>query len=103
MSGWDCALCDAPTHLHNNQLPDHHDPGCKRGTPLRSDVETRVARLESMAHPPMDVTATVTQIADAVARLIEADSHQFSTRPCQTCRAVSSLLARPFGCSARSR
>jgi hypothetical protein len=23
-----CRLCDAPAHLHNLQLPDHHDTGC---------------------------------------------------------------------------
>lgn len=66
------------------------------------ELEGRVAKLEAMAHPPMDVTATVTQIADACARLWEADPHSFSTRGCSTCRAVSGLLARPFGCSARS-
>jgi hypothetical protein len=38
------------------------------------------------------------EIAEAVARLFEADPHQWSKRPCQTCLAVSSLLTRPFGC-----
>ena len=43
------------------------------------------------------------KIADALARLIEADPHQWSARPCQTCRAASALLDRPFGCSARAK
>jgi hypothetical protein len=42
----------------------------------------------------------VTEIAEIVARLFESDPHQFSTRPCQTCRTVSAILNRPFGCSA---
>jgi hypothetical protein len=31
---------------------------------------------------------------------LEKDPHQFSTRPCATCRGVSVALFRPFGCSA---
>lgn len=37
-------------------------------------------------------------IAEAVARVFEVDPHQFSSRPCETCLAVSALLDRPFGC-----
>lgn len=37
-------------------------------------------------------------IAEAICRLIEADPHQWSSRPCQTCTAVSALIARNFGC-----
>ena len=38
------------------------------------------------------------EIADAALDLIEQDPHQFSKRPCQTCRAVSRLVGRSFGC-----
>lgn len=37
-------------------------------------------------------------IAEVICRLIEADPHQWSKRPCPTCRAVSALLGRNFGC-----
>jgi hypothetical protein len=37
-------------------------------------------------------------IADAALDLIQKDPHQWSTRPCQTCSAVSALVRRPFGC-----
>ncbi len=43
------------------------------------------------------------QSTDAAFRLIEEDPHQWSSRPCQTCRAISNLIGRPFGCSARSK
>lgn len=39
-------------------------------------------------------------VADAAFRAIEADPHQWSTRPCGTCRLVTALLQRPFGCDA---
>ena len=41
--------------------------------------------------------------AEAVARLLSADPHQFSTRGCQTCSVVSALLGKPFGCVAMAK
>jgi len=35
---------------------------------------------------------------DAAFNLIESDPHTFGDRPCATCKAVSVLLKRPFGC-----
>lgn len=43
-------------------------------------------------------TTTGTPIYEVVARLIETDPHQWSSRPCQTCTAVSALIGRDFGC-----
>ena len=34
--------------------------------------------------------------------LIEGDPHQWSSRPCQTCRAVSQLARIRFGCMNKS-
>jgi hypothetical protein len=57
--------------------------------------------------PPLYPTAAeliaevVRRECEVIARLIEADPHQWSSRPCQTCRAISATLGRPFGCSAR--
>jgi len=42
------------------------------------------------------------EVIDVVQKLLEGDSHQFSTRPCQTCRTISDLISRPFGCSAKA-
>lgn len=30
--------------------------------------------------------------------LIEADPHQFSSRPCSTCNTISTIIDRKFGC-----
>jgi hypothetical protein len=30
--------------------------------------------------------------------LIEKDPHQWSKRPCTTCRTISAIIGRPFGC-----
>ena len=38
-------------------------------------------------------------VLETALRLLESDPHSFSTRPCQTCRAVSALAGRPFGCN----
>jgi hypothetical protein len=40
---------------------------------------------------------------EAVARLLETDPHQFSTRGCQTCTGVTAILGRNFGCVAKAR
>lgn len=40
--------------------------------------------------------------AEIVCRLIEGDMHSFSTRPCQTCRSITELVGRPFGCSKKA-
>lgn len=66
-------------------------------------LEDRVAALEAVAHPPMDLTKLATHLAETVAKVLESDPHQFSTRPCQTCLAVSSTIGRDFGCVARAR
>lgn len=44
----------------------------------------------------------INERAEVVARLLESDPHQFSTRPCPTCQTVSAMLGRPFGCSAKA-
>lgn len=43
------------------------------------------------------------EILAAVLTVLEEDPHQFSTRPCQTCKVVSSLAGRPFGCAAKAK
>ncbi len=36
--------------------------------------------------------------SDAAVRLIAADVHPKSARPCETCRKVSAILGEPFWC-----
>lgn len=35
---------------------------------------------------------------EAILELIQDDPHQWSTRPCSTCQAVTSIVGVPFGC-----
>lgn len=36
--------------------------------------------------------------AEAVAKLVERDPHDFGNRPCTTCTEITRLLGRKFGC-----
>jgi hypothetical protein len=43
----------------------------------------------------------VRELAECVAKIVERDPHQWSSRPCHSCATISALLDRPFGCDAR--
>ena len=34
-------------------------------------------------------------------QLIQKDPHQWTARPCPTCRTISRICGKPFGCSVR--
>lgn len=44
------------------------------------------------------VQAAAQVLVDAVLRLLQDDPHSWSKRPCATCRAVSNIVGKPFGC-----
>lgn len=44
------------------------------------------------------IKAAVNIIVESVLNLIQKDPHQWSARPCSTCRAISSIINKPFGC-----
>ncbi len=50
------------------------------------------AEIKQMVRVQVDI------VMDAVVETIGIDGHQWSDRPCSTCRAVSGLIGRPFGC-----
>lgn len=62
------------------------------------ELQVRIEKLESLAHEPLDITKAIVLVAETVARTMETDPHQFGKRPCQTCRAISGLVGRAFGC-----
>lgn len=43
--------------------------------------------------------AAVRLLLRTALRLLQADPHQWSTRPCPTCQAISAVLGEPFGCT----
>lgn len=44
------------------------------------------------------VKAAAHVLFDAASDAIYEDPHNWSARPCPTCRFVSSILGKPFGC-----
>ena len=44
------------------------------------------------------IKAAVNIILGTALDLIQEDPHQWSKRPCSTCRAVSAIIGKPFGC-----
>lgn len=44
------------------------------------------------------IKACANVLIDTIANIIYADSHHWSTRPCETCKAITAILGKPFGC-----
>jgi len=45
-----------------------------------------------------DLAKSTISVLEAILRLIEKDPHQWSSRPCATCKSISALAGRSFGC-----
>ena len=52
--------------------------------------------MENKAENLVKVAANI--LMEAVLGIIQNDSHQWSMRPCQSCRTISSIIGEPFGC-----
>jgi len=44
------------------------------------------------------VKAASNILMDAVLDIIQNDPHQWSNRPCESCRTISGIIGKPFGC-----
>lgn len=44
------------------------------------------------------IRAAVNIILKTVLDLIQDDPHLWSKRPCSTCRSISAIINKPFGC-----
>lgn len=44
------------------------------------------------------VKAAARLVIDAMAGMLQDDPHQWSERPCATCKSISGFLGRAFGC-----
>lgn len=44
------------------------------------------------------VRAAANLVLDAVLDLLQEDQHSWSDRPCPTCRPITAMLGKPFGC-----
>jgi len=45
-----------------------------------------------------ELRAAVRIVMEAALSIIQADPHVWSSRPCSTCRVISEMVGRPFGC-----
>jgi hypothetical protein len=43
--------------------------------------------------------ANAAALVDAILNTLQDDPHQWSERPCPTCRAITGLRGKPFGCN----
>lgn len=60
---------------------------------------TRSSKLGRCAMFDDDVIrAAANMLVGAVLDLLQADPHSWSERPCPTCRPISAIVGRPFGC-----
>jgi len=44
------------------------------------------------------IRAAVNVIVEPILSLLQNDPHQWSTRPCSTCRTITIITGKPFGC-----
>ncbi len=53
----------------------------------------------SIEKEKQELKAAILILMETVLSLIQDDPHQWSKRPCPTCRAVSSMIGTDFGCN----
>lgn len=68
-----------------------HRGACPRVKAITYDAGTGVIKHIEF-HDPAE------QRLQVVCDLLQVDNHYWDTRPCQTCRNVTQLLGKPFGC-----
>ena len=49
------------------------------------------------------IKAATYVLIEPILSLIYNDPHQWSTRPCSTCKAITSIVGRPFGCILKAK
>jgi len=45
-----------------------------------------------------EVQQAVDLVIGSVLRLLQDDGHQWSSRSCSTCKTITSIVGKPFGC-----
>lgn len=57
-----------------------------------------MAETQEIAELKNRVSALESTLPSAVSELIYKDPHKWSTRPCPTCKPISTMIGQPFGC-----
>lgn len=66
-----------------------------------AEIERRLLAVE-MREPAYSAAVQEAARLRAAFATLETDGHMFSSRPCETCRNVSNVTGRPFGCTLRA-
>lgn len=70
----------------------------RRSADDQAEGDRRLAALDMVVTVDAAAKAAARALMSAVLDTLQADPHQWSERPCPTCRAVSALAGRDFGC-----
>ena len=71
---------------------------------LREDFDNPEALLPKTLKLVVDITReSAGERAKEVTALLSLDNHNWSNRPCSTCRAVTALLGADFGCVLKAK
>ena len=54
--------------------------------------------ISKLSYEERIVQAAAKLILKQVLNLLQGDPHQWSSRPCPTCRTISGIVGEPFGC-----
>lgn len=80
-------------------MPEHGDCfTCNNPCPEVKKRRKRIKGLEEMNEQEETIKACANILIGTIADIIYADSHQWSTRPCETCKTITAILGKPFGC-----
>ena len=65
---------------------------------LEEEIRQRVKDINDKIDKAIKIGMMLEANTDSAIDLIYKDPHQWSTRPCSTCTAVTALLGKEFGC-----
>jgi len=60
--------------------------------------ESKRGQVEAVVKKQNGVQELFERFIDAISDLLYNDPHHWSERPCGTCKAITSIIKKPFGC-----
>ena len=82
----------------DSSIDDHSELYTISNRANRALAQLAVEEKEKEKITQQAVKAAVSIIMDRVVETIGVDGHSWSDRPCQTCKAISGMIGRPYGC-----
>ena len=70
---------------------------------LQSQLQQSQDRVKALEDEYENATrCAASMLMRSILDLLQEDPHQWSVRPCGTCRTISGLIGRPFGCNLKA-